>query len=347
LIPESQSAFISYSRGDSEFALRLAEDLRAAGAAVWLDQLDITPGQRWAGAVEDALNNCQQMLVILSPSSSGSKNVGDEVSFALEEEKNVIPVLYRQCKIPLRLRSLQYADFRTGYARGLQDVLAAIKLGSIKEGARTDLNPRGNLPFRRLNGTRITAAVCGILVVGLLSYWLLVEKKKNNVSSPPTTVAHVTAQEQLQSNSNGQQKLTDENPQHQKGVVIPPPTQASRAAGKGSVAVRTKMNTTKAQPDTTSAVRDKSGSSIDPDQAKFPSCLNGTWNDKWWDPNVQGAPNKWSFVVVDQDTIKVRRDDGAASGTFSKSGDTFTGTVTFYDGKEFPIATTQGWSYYR
>jgi hypothetical protein len=40
-------AFFSYSRQDSEFVLRLAKDLREAGAAIWLDQLDIEPGQRW------------------------------------------------------------------------------------------------------------------------------------------------------------------------------------------------------------------------------------------------------------------------------------------------------------
>jgi hypothetical protein len=34
---EQQTAFISYARQDSsEFALQLAEDLKAAGAAVWL-----------------------------------------------------------------------------------------------------------------------------------------------------------------------------------------------------------------------------------------------------------------------------------------------------------------------
>ena len=66
---ETQTAFISYSREDSEFALRLAGDLKAAGAAVWLDQLDIAPGQRWARAVQSALNDCPRMLVILSPAS--------------------------------------------------------------------------------------------------------------------------------------------------------------------------------------------------------------------------------------------------------------------------------------
>jgi len=61
---EPQAAFISYSREDSEFALRLAEDLKAAGAAAWIDQLDIAPGQRWAQAVQNALNDCPLMLMV-------------------------------------------------------------------------------------------------------------------------------------------------------------------------------------------------------------------------------------------------------------------------------------------
>ncbi len=120
---EAQTAFISYSREDSEFALRLAGDLKAAGAAVWLDQLDIEPGQRWARAVQDALNDCPRMLVILSVTSASSTNVDDEVSFALEEKKTVIPVLYRDCKIPFRLRPFQFVDFRGEYDLGLKRLL--------------------------------------------------------------------------------------------------------------------------------------------------------------------------------------------------------------------------------
>jgi hypothetical protein len=124
---EPQTAFISYSREDSEFALRLAGDLKAAGAAVWLDQLDIEPGQRWARAVQDALNDCPRMLVILSPSSANSTNVDDEVSFALEEQKTVIPVLYRDCKIPFRLRPFQFVDFRSDFGSGLKMLLRAFQ----------------------------------------------------------------------------------------------------------------------------------------------------------------------------------------------------------------------------
>ena len=89
------AAFFSYCREDSDFALRLAGDLKGAGASVWLDQLEIVPGQRWDRAFEDALANCSRMLVILTPASVNSTNVMDEVSFALEEKKTVIPLISR------------------------------------------------------------------------------------------------------------------------------------------------------------------------------------------------------------------------------------------------------------
>ena len=112
--------FFSYSREDAEFALQLAGDLKSAGEAVWIDQLDINPGLRWDRAVEDALRNCPRMIVILSPASVNSINVLDEVSFALESRKTVLPILYRDCEIPFRLRRVQRLDFRKDYARMLQ-----------------------------------------------------------------------------------------------------------------------------------------------------------------------------------------------------------------------------------
>ena len=117
------TAFFSYSREDSEFVLHVARDLKAAGANVWLDQMDIVPGQRWDDAVERALAGCPRMLVVLSPASVHSTNVMDEVSFALEEGKTVIPILYRDCVIPFRLRRVQYIDLRHDYDHGLSELL--------------------------------------------------------------------------------------------------------------------------------------------------------------------------------------------------------------------------------
>jgi len=126
LVVDPSTAFVSYSREDSEFVLRLVKDLKARGAKVWMDKLDIRPGQRWEFEIEEALNGCSRMLLILSPASVGSRNVLAEAAFAIDEGKEIIPVLHLECKIPLRLRPYQYADFRENYDEGLQGLLSTM-----------------------------------------------------------------------------------------------------------------------------------------------------------------------------------------------------------------------------
>jgi len=123
-----QKTFFSYSREDSEFVLKLAQDLRAAGADIWLDQLDIPAGKRWDAEIENALENSQGQLVILSPSSVASNNVMDEVSYSLEKGKQIIPIVYKDCQIPFRLKRLQYIDFTGSYDTGFNQLLKALNL---------------------------------------------------------------------------------------------------------------------------------------------------------------------------------------------------------------------------
>lgn len=121
-----QTAFISYSGEDTTFALKLATDLKSAGASVWLDKLDLVGGDRWDLAVEKALKQCTRILVILSRASVDKNNVLDEVSFALDEQRTVVPILYQDCEVPFRLRRLQYVDFRKDYEVGLRNLLRTL-----------------------------------------------------------------------------------------------------------------------------------------------------------------------------------------------------------------------------
>jgi hypothetical protein len=124
----TETIFFSYSRDDSEFVLNLAKNLRIAGANIWLDQLDIKPGTRWDSSIEKALKSSNTLLVILSKTSVDSTNVLDEVSFALEEKKKVVPVLLEECDIPFRLRRLQYADFIGDHKKGITTLVEALDL---------------------------------------------------------------------------------------------------------------------------------------------------------------------------------------------------------------------------
>lgn len=143
---DSKTTFFSYARADAEFVLKLATDLRQAGASVWLDQLDIKPGARWDAAIETALHAARHLIVVLSPSSVSSNNVMDEVSYALENGKSVIPVLISDCTIPFRLKRLQYIDFTTGYEPGLARLLAVLDSRPTGEFAENNAQTAGSSP---------------------------------------------------------------------------------------------------------------------------------------------------------------------------------------------------------
>jgi TPR repeat protein len=138
--------FFSYARADSDFALKLAKSLRSAGANLWIDQLDIQAGDHWDRTVERALEKAEGMLVILSPAAVDSKNVIDEVSFALDENKRIVPVLYQTCRIPFRLRRVQHVDFTVDFSQGLERLLSALGLrGSSEEPQTTQPVPAERL----------------------------------------------------------------------------------------------------------------------------------------------------------------------------------------------------------
>lgn len=124
-------SFFSYSRVDSHFALKLANDLRTSGVNIWLDQLDINPGTHWDTSIETALKDATWLIVILSHTSLQSNNVMDEISFALENGKAVIPIKINECKSPLRLIRLQHIDFTKDYEIGKMQLLKILRKNEL------------------------------------------------------------------------------------------------------------------------------------------------------------------------------------------------------------------------
>jgi hypothetical protein len=110
---KQRRAFISYSRTNKEFATKLAKRLRLMGYPVWFDLFDIPTGSRWDDEVEKALWECSIFMIILTPASIGSENVKDEIGYAIDHGKRILPILLEQCEVPLRLRRFQYVDFKS------------------------------------------------------------------------------------------------------------------------------------------------------------------------------------------------------------------------------------------
>jgi hypothetical protein len=130
----NQKIFFSYSRLDgSRYALRLATDLKKKGYDVWIDQEDIRAGKEWDAEIEKGLENCDCLLFLATEKSVASTNVLDEVYYALEQRKKVIPLIFVNAKIPFRLNRLQHIDFTKDYDTGL------IQLVNELEGTTPDI----------------------------------------------------------------------------------------------------------------------------------------------------------------------------------------------------------------
>ncbi len=130
--------FVSYARNDSDYVVRLVSELRRIGLGVWMDR-DIPPGANWDKTIEEALSECDRMLLIASPASMLSENVQDEWSYFLEHGKAVYPFMYQDCELSFRLRRRQYipstGDLLGDVAR-IVDVLAGgnpMKFSSVPD----------------------------------------------------------------------------------------------------------------------------------------------------------------------------------------------------------------------
>ena len=106
------NVFISYSREDKDFAWQLAEDLERLGIEIWIDKNDIPISGNWRKAVTEALDLCELMLVIMSPSSKESEYVTAEWAYFLDNGggKLLIPIRFRPTNI-IELSRRNYIDF--------------------------------------------------------------------------------------------------------------------------------------------------------------------------------------------------------------------------------------------
>ena len=87
--------FISHSTKDASVARQLAEQLSAAGHAVWIPENEILPGDNWAKKIGQALEDSDTIIVLVTPQAVESESVTREIQYALTAQHikgRVIPV---------------------------------------------------------------------------------------------------------------------------------------------------------------------------------------------------------------------------------------------------------------
>ena len=130
--------FISYNRADADFAGQLAIELYRNGLEVWFDRWgEIKAGDSLSDVVAQGLKKSNLFIFILSPASLSAPWPQDELRAALsrrrsDKEFRVIPVVRKNCRIPMFLQDYRRIDARPPrrYSSVAEDIIgAAAKLG--------------------------------------------------------------------------------------------------------------------------------------------------------------------------------------------------------------------------
>jgi hypothetical protein len=107
--------FISHSSKDKKFVRHLKDCLLENTIETWVDEDQLDFGDSLVNKLENALEETSHLVIILSPASIESDWVNFELKKALENQRTgliqkIIPIKYRECKIPDELSDLLYAD---------------------------------------------------------------------------------------------------------------------------------------------------------------------------------------------------------------------------------------------
>ena len=109
---------VDYIAFDKPWVIKLKDDLLRCGVSVWLDQDEIRPGDLFVEALEQALDNCRTVALIVSPNAISSGWVKEEYSRAMslatakQTSVQIIPIILQETELPGFLGNRNWVDFR-------------------------------------------------------------------------------------------------------------------------------------------------------------------------------------------------------------------------------------------
>jgi WD40 repeat protein len=130
--PIRPDVFISYSRKDAEFVGRLRDELAARGKDVWLDLEDIRKGEDWWRRIERGIQAAAAVVAVLSPDFLSSEVCGNELDYAIANNKRLVPVVARAVdakEVRDELRRLNWLAFAADadFERSLDELVGVLE----------------------------------------------------------------------------------------------------------------------------------------------------------------------------------------------------------------------------
>jgi hypothetical protein len=173
------NVFISYSHSDESLVAPVVRLLRVNDSLVFQDKDRIPPGKRWREEIARALAESNLVVVFWCHHASKSEEVSGEWMAAVEQKKDLLPLLLDETPLPPALGAFQWIDFRgvVGGTHGAVDPSA----GMVRPGAASappvaappvarPPSPavKAASPRRGLRYLSVGVAAAAAVVVGLL-----------------------------------------------------------------------------------------------------------------------------------------------------------------------------------
>lgn len=119
--------FVSYAHADEESVMQEVYWLNQNGFNVWYDE-GISGGSQWREEIAQAIKNASQVIFFVTENSISSSVCVKEVSYALLEDRNVLPIYLSAVELP------------EGLKLSLSDIQALFKFDDSEELYRSRLN---------------------------------------------------------------------------------------------------------------------------------------------------------------------------------------------------------------
>lgn len=176
--------FISYSRSDLPFVLRLQGELTAHGAEVSIDREGIEKSEEWWPRIKQLIAEASAFVFAISPGSVASPICLDELAVAVSAHKRLIPIVVDDVSgelIPPALARLNYIYFPKNHGDGdataFRDAIDQLirtlttDIVWIREHTRLGLlairwNERGRPSAMLLRGAELKVAEAWLLTAG-------------------------------------------------------------------------------------------------------------------------------------------------------------------------------------
>lgn len=155
---EDPFAFVSYAHKDAPIVFPQILQLHKKGYRLWYDE-GIDPGNEWPDEVARALAHCSLFIVFVSGAALASRNVRNEINFALNRGTRFLAIHLEPCELPpgleLRMGDLQaILKWRMDEAHYWRKLLKALP-DSLAAGTRAPAKPPGCFVHRITAGDRV------------------------------------------------------------------------------------------------------------------------------------------------------------------------------------------------